>query len=34
MKKNAQMLLCIHETKDWIPAKCGIDAATQIYNGG
>lgn len=34
MEKNTQMLLCIHEAKDWKPAKCRNDAATQIYNGG
>lgn len=28
------MASCIHETTNLIPAKCEIDTAAEIYNGG
>lgn len=29
MKNNTQMVLCIHQTATWIPAKCEINTATE-----
>jgi len=34
MKNNTQMVSCIHLTTNWIPAKCEINTATEVSDGG